>query len=217
MSRFKPAEQNKWLPENLHPFYFLLNYRSISITSFLFSAILIPLGVIAYINNSSLQEIQLEYTNCRLAPSELSQIANGASSSSAIKRWSYKPQTKNCTLEFNVPGTMEKMVYMYIRITNFYQNSRLYVKSKDAGQLLGQVYQSASDISNSLTTCSWLQYANCDTAKNFQWIGNDLSHADNNPDCIVTPRSPLIQKADKNAQYFPCGLIANSMFSGMYF
>ncbi len=96
-----------------------------------------------------------------------------------------------------------------------YQNHRLYVKSLDVDQLKGKLYEKVSDIpssSSSTTNCAFLLQANCDVQKNLKFTGNGLSFAENNPDCRNTI-SPLIQKANKEAQYYPCGLIANSMFS----
>lgn len=45
--------------------------------------------------------------------------------------------TTQCTLKFNLPVAMKKPVFVYYRLTNFYQNHRRYVKSLDAKQLSG--------------------------------------------------------------------------------
>jgi hypothetical protein len=44
-----------------------------------------------------------------------------------------------------------------------------------------------------------------------------MSYAANNPDCMppAANRSSIIQNANVQAQYYPCGLAANSMFSGI--
>ena len=42
-----------------------------------------------------------------------------------------------CVLDFTVPSTMKGPIYMYYRLTNFYQNHRLYIKNYDPFQLLG--------------------------------------------------------------------------------
>jgi hypothetical protein len=122
---------SRWLPENLHPFYFLLNFRSISVISLLFAAILIPLGLAAYVNNTSLSEVKLEYTECRNAPLILTAPTPPRDN---ILRWSYDPVSLNCTIEFTVPNSLKTKVFLYIRITNFYQNSKFYLKSKDPDQ-----------------------------------------------------------------------------------
>lgn len=44
---------------------------------------------------------------------------------------------QQCVLDFTVPSTMSGPVFMYYRLTNFYQNHRLYIKNYDPTQLLG--------------------------------------------------------------------------------
>ena len=94
-----------------------------------------------------------------------------------------------------------------------YQNSRLYAKSLDSDQLRGKIYEKASDIPTSITSCGFLQYANCDAAAGVTWSGNSLSYAANNPDCLSNNKSAVIVNANRDAQYYPCGLIANSYFT----
>lgn len=43
-----------------------------------------------------------------------------------------------CTLQFTLPNDIGSPVYLYYRLTNFYQNHRRYVKSLDLDQLKGQ-------------------------------------------------------------------------------
>lgn len=47
-------------------------------------------------------------------------------------------------------------------------------------------------------------------------LGNGMSMSNSNPDCMVSTvnRSAVINNASLKAQYYPCGLIANSFFSG---
>ncbi|CAE6415595.1 unnamed protein product [Rhizoctonia solani] len=42
-----------------------------------------------------------------------------------------------CTIAFDVPADLEPPVFLYYRLTSFYQNHRRYVKSMDADQLKG--------------------------------------------------------------------------------
>lgn len=43
-----------------------------------------------------------------------------------------------CTLQFTLPNDIGPPVYLYYRLTNFYQNHRRYVKSLDLDQLKGE-------------------------------------------------------------------------------
>ncbi|CAO3624368.1 unnamed protein product [Cunninghamella echinulata] len=44
---------------------------------------------------------------------------------------------KQCVVDFTVPTTIQGPVYMFYRLTQFYQNHRQYIKSVDTNQLLG--------------------------------------------------------------------------------
>merc|ERR1711992_52537 len=44
-----------------------------------------------------------------------------------------------CEMEIDVKKEMAKPIYMYYGLTNFYQNHRRYVKSRDEKQLLGNI------------------------------------------------------------------------------
>ncbi|KAJ1499747.1 hypothetical protein HMI54_009810 [Coelomomyces lativittatus] len=94
----------------------------------------------------------------------------------------YQPNVKTsiCTLQFVLPATLPKPVFLYYRLTNFYQNHRRYVKSFDASQLKG-LEVSADTIES-----------NCSP---FGKVPNAP-----NPDTV----------------YYPCGLIANSIFNDTF-
>ena len=166
-----------------------------------------------FIVNQTLNEVTFDYTHCSdLAGTTLS--APPASVSSTITAWQYNATQQTCTIQFRVPKSLYGGVFMYIRISNMYQNNRLYVKSLDPDQLAGKIYSSASDFSSSLeSNCRFLLYANCTRAATSTWTGNLLSYASSNPDCLATNKSQVVLNADYNAQYYPCGLIANSMFT----
>lgn len=57
-------------------------------------------------------------------------------------------QELQCILQFTVPRDLEPSVFMYYKLTNFYQNHRRYVKSLNSDQLKGD-YVSPSDLDNS--------------------------------------------------------------------
>ncbi|KAI8393826.1 CDC50/LEM3 family [Radiomyces spectabilis] len=44
---------------------------------------------------------------------------------------------KQCVLDFTLPSAISPPIYIYYRLTNFYQNHRQYIKSYDANQLFG--------------------------------------------------------------------------------
>jgi len=139
------------------------------------------------------QELSIDYTNCASASADFLPIPDGdvhssfkSSNTTSIPKWKQSNQTvtpqfgvqqentRVCTLQFTLPNDIGAPVYLYYRLTNFYQNHRRYVKSLDLDQLKGN-FISASDIDKSSCT-------------------------------------PL--KLDPNGKpYYPCGLIANSIFN----
>ncbi|KAL4399868.1 alkylphosphocholine resistance protein Lem3 [Malassezia pachydermatis] len=60
------------------------------------------------------------------------------------------PARFRCTLHFTVPQDLEPGVFLYYKLTNFYQNHRRYMKSMDFPQLLGNV-RTAKELQDS--TC----------------------------------------------------------------
>ncbi|KAF9111208.1 hypothetical protein BGX27_005238 [Mortierella sp. AM989] len=113
----------------------------------------------------SVAEIVIDYTKCDRAGPNFVQIPNdlyslnfpGSSEGNPPEYMSIQGvgtankvtwPTMKCTIKFDVPVTMKKPVFMYYRLTHFYQNHRRYIKSMDPKQLSG-VYRSAQDLKDS--------------------------------------------------------------------
>ena len=79
-----------------------------------------------------------------------------------------------CYILFSIPMELQAPVYLYYRLTNFYQNHRKYVKSLSYNQLNGE----------------------------------NVSPGDAEASCAP------VGTASDGKIYYPCGLIANSMFNG---
>lgn len=97
---------------------------------------------------------------------------------------------ETCQYKFSVPYKMTGPVYVYYELTNFYQSHRRYTMSKSAQQLAGN---SASN-SSIEADCSPM-VTNEDMQKTHSWKGVPL-----NPKDIASP----------------CGLIAASLFNGIW-
>lgn len=105
--------------------------------------------------------MNIDYTDCATAASSVFQdipenrynlhYPQSSSPSFTTPRWkvtqdvtTIDPLTNasltgpRCTLQFPVLSTLEPPIFMYYRLTNFYQNHRKYVKSFDADQLYGK-------------------------------------------------------------------------------
>jgi hypothetical protein len=122
---------------------------------FLIGLVFVPVGVgLLYSSNNLAQEFLFQYDN---------QCALGGA----------------CNVSLAVPTDLTAPVYFYYRLTNYYQNHRRYVKSRDDAQLRGEM-RSFADVSS-----------NC----------NPVVSTDND------------MNTTQGAVYFPCGLIAKSMFT----
>lgn len=128
-----------------------------------------------------------------------------------IKAWSYDKQNSICNIVFKVPADLPPGVFMYIGLSEVYQNHRLYLYSKDNAQLKGHEIKSANELGK---YCGFLQHANCDEASRSSWMGGH-NQSSVNIDCIkpLEHRDMVIKEARPGALYYPCGLIANSMFT----
>lgn len=93
--------------------------------------------------------------------------------------------TKVCQIEFTIPNDIGPSVYLYYRLTDFFQNHRRYVKSYDSNQLIGDSPNPPA------ASCSPL----------------DISSFPAATSTAAGPAStaPLV--------YYPCGLVANSLFN----
>lgn len=95
---------------------------------------------------------------------------------------------KACTIEFEINDKMLQPIFIYYEITNFYQNHRRYIKSRDIQQLMGE------DVSKSKAK------PRCYPAVSVEEMGLFV----NNP--RLSPRSLAS----------PCGLVARSYFNDSF-
>jgi hypothetical protein len=207
------TEKAHLLPENMKSVTLIFSRTNLMILTAVSTLLLFPIGIWLFTNNTILNETMIDYTLCKqFAGQQFSPPPTTIST--GISQWKWDNGTSTCTAQFQIEKTITSKVRMYVRITNMYQNHRLYIKSLDVDQLKGKVYEKISDFPTSITNCAFLLPANCEVQKSFRFGGNSLSFAENNPDCRNPSNIPqLIRNSDKEAQYYPCGLIANSMFS----
>jgi cell cycle control protein 50 len=92
-----------------------------------------------------------------------------------INRTEVQGSTTNCSIIFDIPEPIGPPVFLYYRLTNFYQNHRRYVSSLDMDQLKGVAVDNNT-----------IKSSACD---------------------------PLTLDGATGKAYYPCGLIANSIFN----
>ncbi|KAL8634627.1 MAG: hypothetical protein Q9228_007784, partial [Teloschistes exilis] len=126
--------------------------------------------LVELMSHPQVQEISIDYSDCqKLAPYDNSTstgfqaISSGKVSRSfkaatcpdnGVAQWkrmnttykyrNFTPQEPStmCSLQFTVPHELDPPVFLYYRLTNFYQNHRRYVKSLDTNQLKGDAVSS---------------------------------------------------------------------------
>jgi len=186
VTAFKQQRLKAWQP--------ILTPKTVLPTFFVVGLLFLPLGIGLLVTSQQVQEIVLDYTNCDI---------DGAALPTNVKSWSFDNGTQTCSLSFDIATTFSGPVYMYYRLTNFYQNHRRYVKSFSATQLQGLVM----DTKISLPLCTYnfiFFFYSCLLQTDTSTLSTDCD-----------PLSTLtIDNSTVAIPIYPCGLIANSVFNG---
>ncbi|KAJ5156521.1 Meiotically protein [Penicillium capsulatum] len=144
---FRQQRLKAWQP--------ILTPKSVLPLFFIIGVIFAPIGGVLIWASSLVQEIAIDYSQCNAsAPTD-----NWADIPSDKVSYTFKSQTPpkvywlkytnstgsvTCRLQFKTPESMGPPVYMYYRLTNFYQNHRRYVQSLDLNQLKGEAVKNSS-------------------------------------------------------------------------
>ncbi|KAH0553316.1 cell cycle control protein 50A [Cotesia glomerata] len=121
-SAFKQQRLPAWQP--------ILTAGTVLPTFFVIGIAFIPVGIGLLHFSNEVQEKVVDYTDCVSIDSN-----NGTKCSDVITNYPRKPCF--CHVNFTLESDFPSKVYMYYGLTNFYQNHRRYVKSRDDFQLLG--------------------------------------------------------------------------------
>merc|ERR1711916_287322 len=97
---------------------------------FVIGTVFLPLGIILLVSSNGVVEVSRDYTDACIPPVH----ANGTSG------------TQVCTVSLEVKEQMKAPVYVYYELTNYYQNHRRYVKSRNDAQLRGDPPTSESKL-----------------------------------------------------------------------
>ncbi|XP_054710469.1 cell cycle control protein 50A-like [Uloborus diversus] len=124
-SAFKQQKLPAWQP--------ILTAGTVLPTFFIIGLAFIPIGIGLLVSSNQVQEEQIEYTYCN--------NSNGVTCDTLVD-----DENVNCTcvLPFTLGDSFKKDVFMYYGLTNYYQNHRRYVKSRDDAQLLGDLTKEPS-------------------------------------------------------------------------
>lgn len=153
--KFKQQRLPAWQP--------ILTADTVLPAFFLIGLLFVPLGAALLFFSRSVQEKQLDYTDCN---SE-SHLEKGfqVPCSEVIRNSSFTTEC-TCKVNFTLDEPFEKTVYLYYGLDNFYQNHRRYVKSRDDNQLLGKEISSPSNDCNPFGMSGDKIYAPCGAIAN---------------------------------------------------
>lgn len=179
---FKQQRLKAWQP--------LLTPKTVLPTLFIAGIIFAPLGGLFLYQSDTVNEIVIDYTNCfknngtaEVLDDSLYSYRFTAEGTTTLRvpKYRFSPSTTggvgNCTIQFTVPIELKAPIFLYYKLTNFYQNHRKYVKSLSYNQL----------------------------------HGDSINKGDAMSSCSPISVEPVTEKI-----YYPCGLIANSMFNDTF-
>ncbi|KZT03567.1 cell cycle control protein [Laetiporus sulphureus 93-53] len=152
---FKQQRLKAWQP--------ILTPKTVLPTLFIIGIIFAPIGGLLVWGSGLVSEMSFDYTDCEKQPASSS---TSDLTFYNLTKYSYKLKSSEtdapynppqfafvnrstdssiplaeqaqCFIQFDVPINLEPSVFLYYKLTNFYQNHRRYVNSYDANQLKGQ-------------------------------------------------------------------------------
>uniref|UniRef100_A0A3Q0R1J1 Cell cycle control protein n=1 Tax=Amphilophus citrinellus TaxID=61819 RepID=A0A3Q0R1J1_AMPCI len=128
--RNKKPENTAFKQQRLPAWQPILTAGTVLPAFFIIGLIFIPIGIGLYVTSNNIKEFEIDYTGDDVS----SPCYNCAENFS----WN---STKfcTCTIPFQLDQPYESNVFMYYGLSNFYQNHRRYVKSRDDSQLNGNM------------------------------------------------------------------------------
>ncbi|KAI3364626.1 hypothetical protein L3Q82_011406, partial [Scortum barcoo] len=128
--RGKKPENTAFKQQRLPAWQPILTAGTVLPAFFIIGLLFIPVGIGLYVTSNNIKELEVDYTGVDMS----SPCFNCSQSFS----WnSSRPCT--CTIPFYLEQPYESNVYVYYGLSNFYQNHRRYVKSRDDSQLNGDM------------------------------------------------------------------------------
>ncbi|KAF7690439.1 cell cycle control protein 50A-like [Silurus meridionalis] len=125
--RSKKPDNTAFKQQRLPAWQPILTAGTVLPAFFVIGLIFIPIGIGLYVTSNNIKEFEIDYTG-----TDASSPCYNCSQSS----WNSTMPCK-CSLPFSLEQPFESNVFMYYGLSNFYQNHRRYVKSRDDSQLNG--------------------------------------------------------------------------------
>lgn len=126
-SAFKQQRLPAWQP--------MLTASTVLPSFFIIGVAFIPIGIGLLHYSNMVNEHIIDYTHCL----DKSRPTESITCASVLANNSRPSQTCQCEVDFTLEQDFTGKVYMYYGLSNYYQNHRRYVKSRDDDQLLGRL------------------------------------------------------------------------------
>lgn len=183
--------------QNLPAWQPILSAGTVLPTFFLIGVTFVPIGFGLLMSSLSVQEFTLDYTDCR-------SVKDNSKTCEFIITKEHNHSCE-CHIDFELPEDFRREVYVYYGLSNFYQNHRRYVKSRDDRQLLGDLSSKSSDCIPYLTDDnSQLTYAPCGAIANSKFNDTfDLvwKKDDNIMSRIILAKTGIAWPSDKKIRF----------------
>ncbi|KAL3231592.1 hypothetical protein RNJ44_00127 [Nakaseomyces bracarensis] len=140
---FRQQRLRSWQP--------ILSPQSVLPLLLLYACIFTPIGVGLILGAKTVQDLTINYSNCGkdAGTEDFTDIPKKLVHYNFKHKVENRPKWKRtvpenddgmpyCQLKFEIPDEIKNSVYIYYKLTNFYQNHRRYVESFDYKQLLGK-------------------------------------------------------------------------------
>ncbi|XP_076650188.1 cell cycle control protein 50A isoform X2 [Halictus rubicundus] len=129
-SAFKQQRLPAWQP--------ILTAGTVLPTFFVIGIAFIPVGIGLLYFSNQVKEYIIDYTDCN-STNYIRSEGIPYKCADYIMEKPHSPTPCVCEINFQLPSDFNGKIYMYYGLTNFYQNHRRYVKSRDDNQLLGKL------------------------------------------------------------------------------
>ena len=157
------------------------------------AVVFIPIGIAIILANNDIFELEIQYDDVRKCKAS----DNDALQTITFPGWGTYSQGCRTIVNFTVSADVAGPVYMYYKLTNFYQNHRRFAKSRDTQQIAGNdVGEPSSDCDPILVPGDF-------------WSNTSVSLT-----VGTAPSSPTSTYA--SFRYSPCGLVSWSQFNDTF-
>lgn len=193
---FKQQRLPAWQP--------VLTAKNVLPTFIIVGIVFIPLGAVLLVTSNNCFELTQPYTECK----NINNISESCYDT-AIKQIENNQKTDcQCEIEFDIDQNVTGPVYFYYKLTNFFQNHRVYVKSRDNKQLSGSTDIKGSNLDNNCepfkTDANGNAIAPCGTIANSLFNDTFLLYKvknNNNDDQININKKGIAWKTDHEIKF----------------